>query len=305
MNKIYTIIFAISVALTIGAVVAFAIFGLKLGVDFKGGSIMEISFSGERPLSADIRGLLKESLPEHEFSFNEVGNSGLVIRSGELPEENHQKILEIIKGKYTGQTVEENSFDSIGPVIGQELKNKSIKAIVIVLLAVIIYIAFVFRKMTVVLSPWAMGAAAITALFHDIIIPIGIFSILGHYLNVEISAVFVAAILTILGYSVSDTVVIFDRIRENVIKNKMREDFGEVVHISIMQTLTRSLNTTFTTLISLIAIYLFGGDSLKYFALALIIGIFLGAYSSIFVASPLLVWSSGWLNKKQKSGKKN
>ena len=143
-----------------------------------------------------------------------------------------------------------------------------------------------------------MGVAAMLALFHDIMIPIGVFAILGHLHNVEISAVFVAAILTILGFSVSDTVVIFDRIRENVIRNRVKEEFGRLVHISVMQTLTRSLNTTFTVLLSLIAIYFFGGESLKYFSLALIIGIFLGAYSSIFVASPLLVFWAKWLKSR-------
>ena len=139
-----------------------------------------------------------------------------------------------------------------------------------------------------------MGLAAIVALVHDVVIPTGAFALLGHFYGVEISAVFVAAALTVLGYSVSDTVVVFDRVRENVLKGGVKEDFGAIVHKSIMQTLIRSLNTTFTTLLSLVAIYLFGGESIKYFALAMIMGIFLGAYSSIFVASPLLVW----LNKR-------
>ena len=146
-----------------------------------------------------------------------------------------------------------------------------------------------FRKLSRVLPGWAMGLSAIVALIHDVVIPIGIFALLGHFYGIEISAVFVAAVLTVLGYSVSDTVVIFDRIRENVLR-RSKDDFGTVAHKSIMQTLTRSINTTFTTLLSLIAIYLFGGESIRYFSLAMIIGIFLGAYSSIFVASPLLVW---------------
>ena len=140
-----------------------------------------------------------------------------------------------------------------------------------------------------------MGVAAIIALLHDVVIPTGVFAWLGHAHGVEISAVFVAAVLTILGYSVSDTVVVFDRVRENVIKGGSKEDFGLTIHKSVMQTLTRSINTTLTTLLSLIAIYLFGGESIRYFALALIMGIFFGAYSSIFVASPVLVWA---YNKK-------
>ena len=142
-----------------------------------------------------------------------------------------------------------------------------------------------------------MGVAAIIALIHDVTIPVGVFAWLGHFRGIEISAVVVAAILTILGYSVSDTIVVFDRVRENIIRGKTREEFGTVVHRSIMQTLSRSLNTTFTVLLSLVAIYLYGGESIKYFTLALIIGIFLGAYSSIFVASPLLVWWSRFSRK--------
>src|SRR3989338_569418 len=305
MHRIYKIVFFFSVILTLVAVIAAVVFGLNFGVDFKGGSILELEFSKDRPAIVPFQKVLDNSFTDREISLSEVGDKGLMLRTGELSETEHQTIIGVINSEFSSSEMIEKRFDSVGPIVGKELEDKSITALVLTLLTIIVYIAFVFRKMSVVLSSWAMGVAAIAALFHDIIIPIGVFALLGHYLNVEISAVFVAAILTILGYSVSDTVVIFDRIRENVIKNKMREDFGEVVHISIMQTLTRSLNTTFTTLISLIAIYLFGGDSLKYFALALIIGIFLGAYSSIFVASPLLVWSSGWLNKKQKSGKKN
>src|SRR3989338_1099330 len=141
-----------------------------------------------------------------------------------------------------------------------------------------------------------MGLAAIIALIHDVAIPVGVFAILGHFYGIEVTGVFVAAALTILGFSVSDTVVIFDRVRENVIRGGGKAQFGSLVHRSVMQTLARSLNTVFTVLLSLFAIYFFGGGSIKYFSLALIIGIFLGAYSSIFVASPLLVW---WTQKRQ------
>jgi preprotein translocase subunit SecF len=284
--------FFVSIALTIAALVLFLIFGLRLGVDFRGGSIMEIEFSGGRPPISDIQSSLKESLPSNEFSLNEAGENGLVLRSDNLSEQNHQSVIATLKNKFADSKVEEKRFDSVGPVIGNELKDKSITAIIMVLIAITIYIAIVFRKMSMVISPWVMGVAAMLALMHDVIIPVGVFALLGHLHDVEIGAVFVAAILTILGFSVSDTVVIFDRIRENFIKNRNKEEFGKLVHQSIMQTLTRSLNTTFTVLLSLIAIYFFGGESLEYFSLALIIGIFLGAYSSIFVASPLLVWWS-------------
>lgn len=299
MKNIYTIVFFLSVGLTLAALIAFLVLGLNLGVDFRGGSSIELNFDGGRPLAKELHNALDGKFGSVEFELITVGDSGLILKSGELPEDVHQKVLENLKNNFASLKIEEKQFNSIGPIVGQELKSKSITAIIIVLLAVMIYIAYVFRKMAVVLSPWAMGFAAMIALFHDIIIPVGIFSVLGYFYDIEIGAVFVAALLTILGFSVSDTVVIFDRVRENVIKIRTKENFASTVHHSVMQTLTRSLNTTFTVLLSLIAIYFFGGESLKYFSLAMIIGIFLGAYSSIFVASPLLVWLSGWTKKRK------
>ena len=182
--------------------------------------------------------------------------------------------------------------------MGEELKSKSVKAIIILLVVIIVYISIVFRTMKRVLSPWAMGIAAVLALLHDVIIPVGVFSLLGYFAHIEITAVFVAAALTILGYSVSDTVVVFDRVRENVVRFGSKVSFAELMHKSIMQTLTRSINTSMTTLLSLLAIFLFGGESIKYFALALIIGIISGTYSSIFIASPIVVW---WHQRKKLS----
>lgn len=290
MRKIYTIMFFISISLVLVALTATGIYGLKFGVDFKGGSVMELDFKNGRPQISEIQSLLSGEVGLGEAGINLAGQTGIIIKSGELSEQAHQNILQKIYAQFPAAGTEELKFDSVGPVIGRELKSKSVSAVIIVLFSIIIYIAVVFRKLSRTISGWAMGLAAIVALAHDVIIPIGVFALLGHFYGIEIGAVFVAAILTILGYSVSDTVVVFDRVRENIIKGSVGEGFGSVVHKSILQTLTRSLNTTFTTLLSLIAIYLFGGESIKYFALALIMGIFLGAYSSIFVASPLLVW---------------
>ena len=249
-------------------------------------------FTNTRSATERVVHHLKEKFPNiGEFNINQVGERGLILRSEELSEELHQEILGVINSDFSG--FEEKRFDSVGPTVGRELRNKSIIAIVIVLAAIACYVAFVFRKLSKTLPLWAMNASALVGLLHDIVIPMGVFAVLGRYYNVEISAVFVAAVLTILGYTVSDKVVIFDRVRENIIKQgvgERGEGFGAVVHKSILQTLTRSLNTTFTTLLSLVAIYLFGGESIRFFALALIMGIFLGAYSSIFVASPLLIW---------------
>ena len=270
-----------------------AIFGLKLGVDFRGGSVLELFFNTDRPAIKDVAILISAVKPVSDVAVTPVGDKNLIVRLNEINEVTHQTILTDLKNKYP--KVVENRFDSVGPTVGNELKNNSIWAVGILLVVISIYIAYVFRKMSRILSSWAMGTAAIVAMFHDVLIPVGVFVLLGRFKGVEISAVFVAAILTIIGYSVSDTVVVFDRVRENVLRFGSKEGFSQIVHKSIMQTLSRSINTNITVLLSLIAIFFFGGENIKYFALALIIGIFLGAYSSIFVASPILVW---WSNKR-------
>ncbi len=286
--------FWFSISLVVISLVLVGAFGLRLGVDFTGGSVIEVQFKAA-PEADAIRGALAPVVSDAEI--NPTGDNTVIIKTHELTEAQHQQVLSALVTSFPSAGVTEKRFDSVGPVIGNELKQKSISAIIIVLLAVIVYIAFVFRKLGRTTSPWSMGLAAIVALLHDVGIPLGVFAILGHYYGIEISGVFLAAALTILGFSVSDTVVIFDRVRENVIRHGSKESFGAIVHKSVLQTLARSLNTVFTVLLSLFAIYFFGGESIKYFALALIVGIFLGAYSSIFVASPLLVW---WTKGRRK-----
>ncbi len=285
MKPVYKIMFFVSVALTLASILVVLFYGLNFGVDFRGGSIVEVEFKINKPELADI----KKVFGNTDFNLNNFGEKGLIIKTKELSETEHQELVGKLTNAYGQENVEEKRFESVGPIIGQELKRKSITAIGMVLLAIVLYIAFVFRKLARTLPPWAMGVSALIALAHDVFIPLGVFAVLGKFYGIEITAIFVAAILTILGYSVSDTVVVFDRIRENVTKGS-KESFPDTVHKSVMQTLTRSLNTTMTTLLSLLAIYFFGGESIKYFSLMLIIGIFSGAYSSIFVASPLLIW---------------
>ena len=286
MHPIYKTIFILSLSLVVCSVIVLGLYGLKFGIDFTGGSIIELEFKNQRP---DLPKIQSTLVDDGEVSINNFGDKGLIIKTKDLSEQEHQELIKKLKDNFGADNVDEKRFESVGPVIGQELKRKSIIAIVLVLFSIAIYIAFVFRKLARTLSPWTMSVAAIVALAHDVIIPLGIFSLLGRFAGIEVTGIFVAAVLTILGFSVSDTVVIFDRVRENVIKSS-KDGFAQIVHRSVMQTLVRSLNTTMTVLLSLIAIFFFGGESIKYFSLMLIIGIFLGAYSSIFVASPLLVW---------------
>lgn len=291
MKPVYKIMFIVSMALTITAIIIVGKFGLVYGVDFKGGSVMEISFSGNRPDTQELSDLINKVPDVSGAAASPVGDKDALIRLNEVNEKTHQEVLAKISEKFG--VITESRFDAVGPTVGNELKQKSIRAIIVVLLAIIVYLAFVFRKLSGVLSPWAMGLSAVFALLHDVMVPMAVFALLGHYYGIEITGVFVAAALTILGYSVSDSVVVFDRIRENILRFGTKDSFAQTVHRSIMQTLVRSLNTNFTVLLSLLAIYFFGGESIKYFSLALIIGIFLGAYSSIFIASPILVWWNG------------
>ncbi len=280
----------ISAVLVASAVILLVVWGLKLGIDFTGGSLSELSFN-QRPSAQEVHNLLlhdKQGLNLDEAKVQPAGKNELIIRTRTLNEAEHQKLLELLKQTYPKADIVENRFESIGPIIGQELKDKALIAIIIVLITIILYVAYAFRKVSRPVASWKYGIAAIVALIHDVMIVVGVFVILGHYFNVEVGVLFVTALLTVLGYSVNDTIVVFDRVRENLIY-RPKETFVETVNHSVNETLLRSINTSFTTLLVLLAVYLFGGATIKNFVLALIIGILSGTYSSIFIASPLLV----------------
>jgi len=292
--------YTISAILIIASITCISMYGLKFGIDFEGGSNMEVQFSDQRPSNEQIQQTLAE------FNLGQIvvqptGDKGALLKFQGVDEATHQQILSKINEAYP--TVEK-SFQYIGPSVGQELRNKTQIAIALVLLAITIYIALAFRKVSRPVSSWKYGITSLIALFHDILIPVGLFAVLGHLYNVEITIPIVTALLTVLGFSVHDTIVIFDRIRENILRRGMG-DFKETVNWSLNQTLGRSLSTVFSTLIVLFAIYFWGGETLRYFALTLIIGISAGAYSSIFVASPLLVTWYNWDQKRhsKKGGK--
>ena len=262
------------------------IWGLNFGIDFRGGSLWQIEYqnASERPANEIIRQKLS-SLNLGEISIQPVGAGGAILRFRDTDEETHQQAYMFLA---SSGSLEEKRFESVGPVIGQELKQRSFWAIFAVLVAIIIYIAYAFRKVSKPVASWRYGVAAIVALAHDVTIPAGIFAGLGKFFGVEVGLLIVTALLTILGFSVHDTIVVFDRIRENLRKGGSG-DFENTVEASINQTISRSINTSLVVIFTLIAIYLFGGESTKYFALTLVVGIFFGTYSSIFIASPLLV----------------
>jgi preprotein translocase subunit SecF len=274
--------YILSLVLVIGSVIAVATEGLKFGIDFTGGSLLAARFE-ERPASPEIERALG-GIDTGSVVVQPVGNTDVNIRMKMLDEETHQLVLERLS---EFGNVTELRFDAIGPAIGAELRSKSMKALAIACLAILAYIAYTFRKVSVPVKNWNYGAVTIIAAFHDVMIPVGVFALLGHVSGFEVGTPFVVAILTVLGYSINDTIVVLDRVRENI--HKISASFEEIVGASLRQTYARSINTSLTTLFALVAVYLFGGDTLKPFALALIIGIVVGMYSSIFIAPNLLV----------------
>lgn len=282
-------------AVLIGASIVFvAVFGLKQGIDFAGGSLLVVRYGGQRPTPVVVE---KDaaSLNLGGIIIQPVGETDMSFRLKDMDEETHQKFLQQLKDKYGSIT--ELRFDSIGPVIGQELRSKSIFALVIVFIAIMVYIAYAFRKVSVPIASWKYGFITALTAFHDVAVPVGLFALLGKLHGLEVGTSFVAAILTVMGFSIHDTIVVLDRVRENL--QRTSGLFETIVNTSLNQTIIRSINTTVATLLALIAVYLFGGDTVRDFSLALIVGIAVGAYSSIFIAAPLLVtWYKFDLKRK-------
>jgi preprotein translocase subunit SecF len=287
---------SISIFLTVVALLVISVWGLKLGIDFTGGSLLEAKFIGAQPTTMEVQESVK-TLGLNSLSVQPSASS-FILRFQQNDEDMHQKVLASLNG-LAGQkkaTLEELNFTAIGPSVGQELQRKAVYSIILVLLAISLYVSWAFRKVSKPIASWKYGTVTLIALFHDALIVIGFFAILGRFWGVEVNTSFVAAVLTVIGFSVHDTIVVFDRIRENLPKSA--DDFEETVNRSINQTLVRSVNTSMTVMLTLLCIVLFGGESIRYFAMALFVGIFFGTYSSIFLASPLLVV---WEKMRKKS----
>jgi preprotein translocase subunit SecF len=290
--------YALSILLILGSVLSVAVFGLHLGIDFKGGSLLEIEYTGIRPDQTTLTAEL-DKISLGEYSIRSTGDKGYILRMRDMtPVEKGAVESALSLGQSAPFT--ESRFNSIGPVLGKEAQQKALISIVLVLLAIVAFIAFAFRKVSEPVSSWKYGVVAVVALLHDVFIPTGIFALLGHFYGYEIDTLFVTALLVILGFSVHDTIVVFDRTRENLKLNRemaKKEPFDETVGHSLRQTFARSVNTSLVTILSLLALYVLGGESTHSFALALIIGITTGTYSSIFIASPLLVTLQKWQDR--------
>ncbi|MBI4363770.1 MAG: protein translocase subunit SecF [Candidatus Doudnabacteria bacterium] len=284
--KNYKFWFILSGIILLAGIVSLIAFGLNAGIDFTGGTLSQVRFEKELPQAPAVKSELNSA--GFEVTLQSAADKSMIIRTPPQEAEQHDKLLSVLNEKFGSVT--EEQFTSIGPVIGKELRQNAAWQLLLVSLGIVLYIAYVFRRVSKPVSSWKFGISAIIALLHDLLIVVGVFSILGYFLNVQVDSLFITALLTVLGFSVHDTIVVFDRIRENL-RTMSGYDLGQIINDSVNQTLIRSINTSLTVLFVLLALLLFGGETIKYFVLALLIGIVAGTYSSIFIASPLLyVW---------------
>ena len=299
--KYKKIFIGVSLFLVLVSLVSLFVFGLNIGIDFKGGALTEVVYNTSRPAQEVLNKNL-ESLNFGTVLLQPTGELGYIIKTRDLNDSEHALLLKTLSGSDSKNTLTETNFNSVGPSIGQELTRKAIFAIILISFSIICFIAFAFRKVSKPVSSWRYGFIAVITLLHDVAIPVGIFVVLSHYYGAEIDSLFVVAVLTILGLSVSDTIVIFDRIRENLRSQQSvtaKVDFSEIVGHSLDQSFVRSICTSMTVILVLLALFFFGPVSTRYFALMLTAGMFFGTYSSIFLASPLLVLIEEWQKNKK------
>ncbi len=284
---------AISGALIVTSIICTAVFGLNFGIDFTGGSLLTLDVPeivGQDAMRDAV------TTAGYSSSVQTATDGSVLVRIAPITEVEHQALLASLKTTFGDVT--ELRFDTVGPSIGSELKKQAGIAVVLVLALIAVYIAWAFRRVSQPVASWKYGLMTLIAAAHDIIIPIGVFAVLGKIFGYQADTAFVAAVLTILGYSINDTIVVFDRTRENLYRHRHDDgSFADTVNSSIIETIARSLNTTLCVLLPVLAIVIFGGESTRSFAITLMVGILSGAYSSIFVASPLLVMSEKWGKK--------
>lgn len=290
VTRHYKIWFAVSGALVLASLVLLLVLRLVPGIDFKGGVLLELEFE-KNVAPQEVRSEISASgLPEP--IVQPVKENRLIIKTKPLAQDEITRLKDLLKAEFGNY--QEIRFESIGPVIGRELARRAYWQIVLVILGILLYIAYAFRKIGKAskhsrVSTWRLGVATVIALIHDIIIPIGVFAVLGRFRGVEVDSLFITALLTILGFSVHDTIVVFDRIRENMQKYPYKT-LASIIDFSVNSTLARSINTSSTLILVLVAMLLFGGATVFYFVLALLIGVVAGTYSSIFIASPILIF---------------
>lgn len=284
--------FILSGTLMILSIIAIFVFGLRLSIDYKGGTVIEFDSKNKDKIA-----LTDEVLKINNFNtyqIKEAGENQVIIKLPVLSNDQHVELAKSFTAKMADY--KELSYDTVGPTISRDLTFKSIEAVILASLGIILYIAFAFRKLPKPLSSWKFGASAVIAIIHDLLITTGVVVVIGHFYTwMEIDTLFITALLTIMGFSVHDTIVVYDRLRENFIKNP-HQDIELTAEESINQTLARSINTSLIVIFVLLAMLLLGGSSIRHFVLTLIVGIFFGTYSSIFVATAIVVM---WQKKKK------
>lgn len=306
-RKLFFWITGVMLAAALGAML---IFGLPLGIDFTGGSLMQVSYQDARPALADIE---KQVSAVHEgtISVRTVGTNDISIRARTMTPEEHEAILAALTantpatlnetlGEPPKAAVAELSYTSVGPALGSQFTNKALWAIFAVMLVIVLYIAFAFRKVSRPVPSWGYGLTVVAMLAIDIIVPAGFFAAYARFTGAEVDSLFVVALLALLGYCVNDVIVIFDRIREHLNKNEkegIREPFEDTIGKSISETMTRSINTAVTVALALIVLIFLGAEATRNFALVMLVGVVAGTFSSICRSAPLLIPIANWFNK--------
>jgi len=290
--------FGISAIAVMVSLASILIFGLKLGLDFTGGARWDISFDDKSITQEKVATFLNSQEIITQDVQVQASDNKFMVTIQDLDDKSIQNIAQNMK-KDLGE-FKEVSFRKVDANIGGSFKTKALYAIITALIGIILFVAFAFRKIPQAINPWRFGGVAIIALFHDIILVFGIFVVLGYMFQVELDLAFVTALLATLGFSVNDTIVILDRVRENIRLQKMHETFEDTIEKSVQQTLARSINTSFSTLLPLLGLLFFGAESIYFFVLALVLGIIIGTYSSIFLAAPMLVEWKNWADARDK-----
>lgn len=293
--------FGISLLVLIPGIIALFLWGLNLSIDFTGGSRLTLAFNNsvsEKQVEAVGSILKKENI---KVAIIEKADKLIFVRTAPIDSTQNNKFINSLSKEF--KDVKQQEFETVGPVIGEETTLNALKAVGIASLLIILYITWSFRQVPKPASSFRFGVCAIIALIHDVLVVVGVFAILGHFFGVEVDSLFVTAILTVIGFSVHDTIVVFDRIRENL-RRKGSSDFSNTANESIVQTIDRSLNTSLTVMLVLVSLLLFGGESIRWFVVALLVGIVTGTYSSIFTAAPLLVLWHEWSNKRKVTSNK-
>lgn len=276
------IFIGLAALLVVGSLISVNFYGIKKGIDFTGGTVIEVAVATSTTKEINLSKMEEEGIKGFktgDFSYKFIST---------LP---YESVKAEVTEELAGVSFNETEVSTVGPTLGKEMTKKAAIAIIVVVLAILAFIAFAFREVSVPVASWKYGVAAMVTIVHDIIIPTGVYAYLSHVYGAEVDTLFVVALLTIMAVTISDKIVVFDRIRENL--KAAKGSFEEIIGVSLRQTAVRSINTSLTTVLALIALYVWGPESTKFFALTLVVGLVVGTYSSIFVASPLLTFLKG------------